>query len=239
MAGSGRATMYLVTPDPAELLLRTSFHFTVLRARSSRERSDAMKMAARRHRPRVAVALERSIRLADERCRDDVMKVAVRARESAAHSERCDPDPAAMPRSPHSLVSAHTILGVENGEFISLLDPPAGFRRPCRAIAETSAPGPCSPAMTPPAMLSSPIILYDYPQIAPESAGNLFDSTEIDEILSLRILTLTDEEKARDAAIGRSRPRNPGTHREHARRAIHETPRRAARPRHWAKEETQ
>jgi hypothetical protein len=45
------------------------------------------------------------------------------------------------------------------------------------------------------AMLSSPIILYDFPQIAPESAGNLFDSTEIDEILSLRILTLTEAEK--------------------------------------------
>ena len=44
-------------------------------------------------------------------------------------------------------------------------------------------------------MLSSPIILYDHPQIAPESVGNLFDSTEIDEILSLRILTLTDAEK--------------------------------------------
>jgi len=45
-------------------------------------------------------------------------------------------------------------------------------------------------------MLCSPIILYDYPQVAPESAGDLFDSTEIDEILSLRILTLTDDEKA-------------------------------------------
>ena len=44
-------------------------------------------------------------------------------------------------------------------------------------------------------MLASPIILYDYPQIAPESAGSLFDGTEIDEILSLRILTLTDDEK--------------------------------------------
>ncbi|HUC30940.1 MAG TPA: hypothetical protein VMR80_15190, partial [Candidatus Acidoferrum sp.] len=44
-------------------------------------------------------------------------------------------------------------------------------------------------------MLASPIILYDYPQIAPESAGDLFDGTEIDEILSLRIMTLTDEEK--------------------------------------------
>ena len=45
-------------------------------------------------------------------------------------------------------------------------------------------------------MLSSPIILYDYPQIAPESPGDLFDGTEIDEILSLRILTMTEEEKS-------------------------------------------
>jgi hydrogenase maturation protease len=44
-------------------------------------------------------------------------------------------------------------------------------------------------------VLSSPIILYDYPQIAPESPGGLFDGTEIDEILSLRILTMTEEEK--------------------------------------------
>jgi hypothetical protein len=44
-------------------------------------------------------------------------------------------------------------------------------------------------------MLASPIILYDYPQIAPESAGNLFDGTEIDEILTLRIMTMTDAEK--------------------------------------------
>ena len=45
-------------------------------------------------------------------------------------------------------------------------------------------------------MLSSPIILYDYPQISPESPGDLFDGAEIDEILSLRIMTMTEEEKA-------------------------------------------
>jgi hypothetical protein len=45
-------------------------------------------------------------------------------------------------------------------------------------------------------LLSSPIILYDFPAIAPESQGALFDATEIDEILTLRILTLTDEEKS-------------------------------------------
>ena len=44
-------------------------------------------------------------------------------------------------------------------------------------------------------VLSSPIILQDYPEIAPESPGDLFDATEIDEILTLRTMTLTEEEK--------------------------------------------
>jgi hydrogenase maturation protease len=61
-------------------------------------------------------------------------------------------------------------------------------------------------------MLSSPIILYDYPEIAPESAGDLFDGTEIDEILSLRIMTLSDEEKREVAASD-----------EHARRLLERT----------------
>jgi hypothetical protein len=44
-------------------------------------------------------------------------------------------------------------------------------------------------------MLSSPIILYDHPEIAPESSTDLCDATEIDELLLLRTMTLTDEEK--------------------------------------------
>ena len=96
----------------------------------------------------------------------------------------------------HSLVSAHTILRASGGEFVSPLDPP----EPLRARV-----GQCQNIRTWPVLagepdqratvLSSPIILYDYPEIAAESAGDLFDSTEIDEILSLRILTLTDDEQ--------------------------------------------
>jgi hypothetical protein len=95
-----------------------------------------------------------------------------------------------------ALVSTHTILGVQDGRFVSLLAPPA-------SVAEIAAD--CKNVGTWPVLvgdegqcdtlLSSPIILYDYPQIAPESAGDLFDGTEIDEILSLRIMTLTDDEK--------------------------------------------
>lgn len=96
----------------------------------------------------------------------------------------------------HSLVSTHTVLFAQNGEFISLLEPPDEFSE---AIAS------CKNIATYPILvgengeldcfLSSPIILYDYPEIAPESAGDLFDGGEIDEILSLRIMTMTDEEK--------------------------------------------
>jgi hypothetical protein len=96
-----------------------------------------------------------------------------------------------------SFVSTHTILHVYQGRFISLLETPEEFQL---------AAGTCQNRHTWPVlvgykgqqdtMLSSPIILYDYPQIAPESPGTLFDGTEIDEILALRILTLSDEEKA-------------------------------------------
>jgi hypothetical protein len=95
-----------------------------------------------------------------------------------------------------SLISTHTILNIAGGEFISLLDPPDELRAEAAACANVGTwpvwvgdPGERD------TMLSSPIILYDYPQIAPESPGALFDGTEIDEILTLRILTLTDQEK--------------------------------------------
>ena len=49
-------------------------------------------------------------------------------------------------------------------------------------------------------LLISPIILYDHPEIAEQSEGALYDSTEIDEILTLRVMTMTDEEKAQARA---------------------------------------
>ena len=93
-----------------------------------------------------------------------------------------------------SLVAAHLMLAVDGARFISLLDPPPhaeAAARDCRQrggfpvlIGEDDV------------MLVSPIILYDHPEVAPESPGELCDSTEIDEILALRVLTLTEEEKA-------------------------------------------
>jgi hypothetical protein len=108
-----------------------------------------------------------------------------------------------------SLVGTHLLLAVESATFVSMLEPPE------RAVAAIAA---CSNRHTWPVligdrsrsdlMLSSPIVLYDYPAVAKESQGDLCDAAEIDEILSLRILTMTDEEKrearatdARAAAI--------------------------------------
>jgi hypothetical protein len=95
-----------------------------------------------------------------------------------------------------SLLSAHTILEVRGGEFVSLADPPEPFQAFARACQNVGTwPILVGERDRRDTMLSSPIILYDYPQIAPESPGDLFDGAEIDEILSLRILTMTEEEK--------------------------------------------
>jgi hypothetical protein len=106
------------------------------------------------------------------------------------------PDPSRDELLLRSLVSAHLILTVSDGEFISLLDPPQRFAELAAGCENVGAwPVLAGEDGARDTMLASPIILYDYPEIAPESAGDLFDGTEIDEILSLRILTLTDEEK--------------------------------------------
>ena len=96
----------------------------------------------------------------------------------------------------HSFVSTHTILQVQQGDFISLLEPPDELADIAKSCQNTHTwPVLIGHEGERDTMLSSPIILYDYPQIAPESIGTLFDGTEIDEILTLRIMTLTDEEK--------------------------------------------
>jgi hydrogenase maturation protease len=77
-----------------------------------------------------------------------------------------------------------------------LLDPPEEFREAAAGCQNIGAwPVLVGSSGERDTMLASPIILYDYPQIAPESAGDMFDGTEIDEILTLRIMLLTDQEK--------------------------------------------
>jgi len=121
------------------------------------------------------------------------VRLAVRVENRSA----AEPAPAVRDDAlPTALVAAHLIVTVTGGEFISMTDPPE-WAKP--AVAQCQNHG-CWPVLADPdggrrVMLASPIILYDHPELAPESPGELYDGTEIDEILTLRTLALSDEEK--------------------------------------------
>lgn len=133
------------------------------------------------------------VRITAELVRNEIFKITVLVENLAAITSCEESRDQALMRS---LVSAHTVLGVTDGRFVSLIDPPEDLlelAQSCRNMGVwpvlVGAEGDRD------SMLSSPIIMYDYPQIAPESPGDLFDGTEIDEILALRIMTMTDAEK--------------------------------------------
>jgi hypothetical protein len=93
-------------------------------------------------------------------------------------------------------VGAHALLGVADGAFVSMVDPPQwamGAVQSCSNVRTWPVMAGESGERN--LMLSSPIILEDYPRVAPESPADLFDATEIDEILTLRTMALTAEEK--------------------------------------------
>jgi hypothetical protein len=90
-----------------------------------------------------------------------------------------------------ALIAHHVLVAADGCRFLSLLEPPewaTAYAAGCDNVG-------LYPVLAGDLLLSSPIILYDHPRIAPESQGDLFDATEIDEILSLRAMTLTDDEK--------------------------------------------
>jgi hypothetical protein len=99
----------------------------------------------------------------------------------------------------HAFASTHTVLHSDTGIFLSLTDPPEHLRAAAAAcgnrgtwpvlVGENTGAG----AHT---VLSSPVTLYDFPAVAPESPGDLFDGTEIDQLLVLGVLSLTEEEQA-------------------------------------------
>ncbi len=93
--------------------------------------------------------------------------------------------------------STHTVLKATGASFVSLTDPPEHLREAAEGCTnENTWPVLVGEPPDRGTLLSSPIILEDYPRIAPESPGDLFDGGEIDQMLVLNILSLTDEEKA-------------------------------------------
>ncbi len=144
--------------------------------------------------------IEGSVELSAVRVEDQLFKLTVRIanRTRIDAPDRTGRDEAML----RSLASTHTILHVEGGQFVSMIDPPERWRASAAGCLNIGSwPVLVGQAGETHTMLAAPIILYDYPQVAPESPGDLFDSTEIDEILSLRILTLTDDEKRSMASI--------------------------------------
>jgi hypothetical protein len=94
-----------------------------------------------------------------------------------------------------TFVATHAILETD-GAFVSLTDPPDACREAAEACRNIGTwPVLVGEAGERQVMLSSPIILYDYPRIAPESPQNLFDATEIDQLLVLNVLSLTEDER--------------------------------------------
>lgn len=143
-------------------------------------------------RTRQAIAAELSIAAESD---DGLNRVSVTVRNTA-------PTPAdketAIATSP---IGTHVICEVVGGEFVSLLEPPDS----AAAAVSRCTRHRCFPVLAGrpgerDLLLISPIILYDHPEIAEQSEGALFDSTEIDEILTLRVMTMTDEEKAQARA---------------------------------------
>ncbi len=180
-----------LSPKTAEAR-STEFRFDASRALEPIRENGKIAAVFIRRQEALAGIVETAVTAID----DQVCKVTVRIlnRTPVPASELEDQDAIVM----RTFASTHTVLHITGGEFISLLEPPPEYAAAAAACQNTHT----WPVLVGEAakqdrdtMLSSPIILYDYPQIAPESAGDLFDGAEIDEILTLRIMTMTDEEK--------------------------------------------
>jgi hypothetical protein len=123
-----------------------------------------------------------------------LLRLRIRVENAARGPDRGADRTAALGRA---LIATHTLIAVADGAFVSLLEPPEHAREAARGCRNVHTfPVLAGPDGGASVLLSSPIILYDHPQIAPESPGDLHDAAEIDEILSLRTLTLTDRETA-------------------------------------------
>ena len=171
-----------------------NLEFHVGRGEFSEDLSDAAGAPAGRLLRRWA-ALDGMIQLSAERVAGPYGALRLRVRLE----NRTEPETAPGCRDEalrHSLIAAHTLIGVPSGKFLSLTDPPEWAAAEAAACVNTGTwPVLAGPDDCQDLVLSSPVILYDHPEVAAESAGDLFDATEIDEILTLRTLALTEAEK--------------------------------------------
>jgi len=148
---------------------------------------------------RAAGALTRSWERLDALVSVSVHPVEARLWRIAVQVRNLTPfDPAQSRRLAleRTLCSTHTLLHSDGGAFASLTDPPTTLAAAAQECRNTGSwPVLVGERPDRSTILSSPIILEDYPRVAPESPGDLFDGGEIDQMLVLNILALSDEEK--------------------------------------------
>ena len=160
----------------------------------------------------VAGTLVRGWQRLSGRVRLDSQPVTDTVQRVSVDVENISPCPAAVPgargarnaMAPYAFVSTHIVLHTDSGDFVSLTDPPDELRDAAAACRNEGAwpvlvsDDPEAAERSPhraPDVLASPLTLYDYPTVAPESPGDLFDGGEIDQLLILGILSLTPEEQ--------------------------------------------
>jgi hydrogenase maturation protease len=136
-------------------------------------------------------ALTGTVSASTERLERDLVRFTVRVRNTSAWDGE---DRQETLR--HALVSTHIALSVRGGAFVSAIDPPEALREHARACRNVGTwPVLAGEEGDRSQLLSAPIILEDHPRIAPESRGDLFDGGEIDQLLILNVLALSDEER--------------------------------------------
>jgi hypothetical protein len=120
-------------------------------------------------------------------------RVAIRIENTTPFADVTAPCHAAIASA---FASTHLLIGVDGGALLSAIAPPAWAASAAATCTSTRTyPILVGPPGSSDVMLAAPFVMPDHPQVAPESAGDLCDATEIDELLVLRTRTLTDDEK--------------------------------------------
>ncbi|MCW2997223.1 MAG: hypothetical protein JWN65_772 [Solirubrobacterales bacterium] len=157
-------------------------------------------------------AVQGHVRMAAQAFHDGLVRVTASVHNSTEVPQGLD-RPGALRAS---LLSTHVVATVTGGTFVSPIAPPEHAATANMACANVNT----FPVLATPeddVILGAAIVLPDHPQIAPESMGSLFDSTEIEEALLLHLLALSDAEVESIAQ------QDPAV-REMLRRAIQTTP---------------
>ncbi|HZQ19352.1 MAG TPA: hypothetical protein VFA90_11555 [Terriglobales bacterium] len=186
--GNERSVEFEVSEIPGEHQLDFDFP-EALTTEPSRDETTCSPVTIVRMQARVRGSLS----ISADKISDQLLKITLDVNNMTPSISHTSDRDAALLRS---LVSAHVVLAVTGGQFVSLLDPPTDLHDAAQACKNVgNFPVLVGASGERNMLLCSPILLYDYPQVAPESAGDFYDATEMDEMLTLRVMTLTDQEK--------------------------------------------